>query len=46
MGQAILDFPHSHGLRRAYPQAVDLSAEDQAALEAAQAEFNGSDGAT
>jgi ParB family chromosome partitioning protein len=39
--QVFLDYPHSHGLRRTYPQAVDLSAEDQAALEAAQSEFNG-----
>jgi ParB family chromosome partitioning protein len=38
--QVFLDYPHSHGLRRTYPQAVDLSAEDQAALDAAQAEFN------
>ena len=38
--QVFLDYPHSHGLRRTYPQAVDLSAEDQAALDAAQAEFD------
>jgi len=38
--QVFLDYPHSHGLRRIYPRAVDLSAEDQAALDAAQAEFN------
>ncbi|MEW6769753.1 MAG: ParB/RepB/Spo0J family partition protein [Pseudomonadota bacterium] len=38
--QVFLDYPHSHGLRRTYPQAVDLSVEDQAALDAAQAEFN------
>jgi len=38
--QVFLDYPHSHGLRRTYPQPVDLSAEDQAALDAAQAEFN------
>jgi ParB family transcriptional regulator, chromosome partitioning protein len=38
--QVFLDYPHSHGLRRTYPQAVDLSAEDQAALDAARAEFN------
>ena len=30
--EAHLDYPHTHGLRRAYPQAVELSAEDQAAL--------------
>ncbi|MGM5025106.1 ParB/RepB/Spo0J family partition protein [Tardiphaga sp. 862_B3_N4_1] len=39
--QVHLDYPHSHGLRRTYPQPVDLSAEDQTALDAAQAEFNG-----
>jgi ParB family chromosome partitioning protein len=38
--QAHLDFPHAHGLRRTYPQPVELLAEDQAALDAVQAEFN------
>ena len=38
--QVFLDYPHSHGLRRIYPQAVDLSAEDQAALDAAKGEFD------
>jgi ParB family transcriptional regulator, chromosome partitioning protein len=38
--QPHLDFPHAHGLRRIYPHPVELSAEDQAALDAAQAEFN------
>ena len=38
--EANLDFPHGHGLRRVYPREVELSAEDQAAYEAAQAEFN------
>jgi ParB family chromosome partitioning protein len=38
--QVFLDYPHSHGLRLTYPQAVELSAEDQAALGAARAEFN------
>ena len=38
--QAHLDYPHSHGLRRTYPQPVDLSVEDQATLDVAQAEFN------
>jgi ParB family chromosome partitioning protein len=33
-----LDFPHAHGLRRVYPHQVELSAEDQAALEAARHE--------
>lgn len=38
--EANLDFPHGHGLRRVYPREVELPAEDQAAYEAAQAEFN------
>jgi ParB family transcriptional regulator, chromosome partitioning protein len=38
--QVHLDYPHSHGLRRTYPQPVDLSAEDEAALDASQAEFS------
>jgi ParB family chromosome partitioning protein len=38
--QVFLDYPHNHGLRRTYPEAVDVSAEDQAALDAAQVEFN------
>jgi ParB family chromosome partitioning protein len=38
--QVFLDYPHSHGLRRTYPQPVDLSAEDQAALNAVKAEFD------
>jgi ParB family chromosome partitioning protein len=38
--QVFLDYPHSHGLRRIYPQAVDLSAEDQAALDNVKGEFN------
>src|SRR5882724_12673267 len=38
--QAFLDYPHSHGLRRTYPQAVELAAEDQAALGAARGEFD------
>ena len=38
--QVFLDYPHSHGLRRTYPQAVELSAEDQAALDAAKGEFD------
>ncbi|WP_050420637.1 ParB/RepB/Spo0J family partition protein [Bradyrhizobium tropiciagri] len=35
-----LDFPHAHGMRRAYPHPVELSAEDQATLEAVQSEFD------
>jgi ParB family transcriptional regulator, chromosome partitioning protein len=38
--QVYLDYPHSHGLRRTYPQAVDLLAEDRAALDAARGEFD------
>jgi ParB family chromosome partitioning protein len=38
--QVFLDYPHSHGLRRIYPQAVELAAEDQAALDAARREFD------
>ncbi|WP_316174389.1 ParB/RepB/Spo0J family partition protein [Bradyrhizobium sp. SZCCHNRI1073] len=34
--EAHLDFPRAHGLRRVYPHQVELSAEDQAALEAAR----------
>jgi ParB family chromosome partitioning protein len=37
--QAYLDYPHSHGLKRAYPDMVDLSPEDATAYEAAQAAF-------
>jgi ParB family transcriptional regulator, chromosome partitioning protein len=37
--QVFLDYPHSHGLRRTYPQPVELSA-DQAALDAARGELN------
>ncbi|MCS3898527.1 ParB family chromosome partitioning protein [Bradyrhizobium japonicum USDA 38] len=35
-----LDFPHAHGMRRAYPHPVDLSADDQIALQAVQSEFD------
>lgn len=38
--QAFLDYPHANGLRRVYPQPVDLSPEDQAKLDAAQAEYD------
>ncbi|MGC2087175.1 MAG: ParB/RepB/Spo0J family partition protein, partial [Bradyrhizobium sp.] len=38
--EANLDFPHGHGLRRVYPRQVELSAEDQAAYHAAQAEVD------
>lgn len=35
-----LDFPHAHGMRRTYPHPVELSADDQTALQAVQAEFD------
>jgi ParB family chromosome partitioning protein len=38
--QVFLDYPRSHELRRTYPQAVDLSTEDQAALDTARGEFD------
>jgi ParB family transcriptional regulator, chromosome partitioning protein len=38
--QVFLDYPHSHGLRRTYPQAVELSAEVQTALDNVTGEFN------
>jgi len=37
--EAYLDYPHSHGLRRTYPDAVELSEEDAATYEVAQAAF-------
>ncbi len=36
--EATPDFPHAHGLRRLYPQAVELSAEERARLDALTAE--------
>jgi ParB family transcriptional regulator, chromosome partitioning protein len=38
--QVHLDFPHAHGMRRTYPHPVELSMEDQAALEAARSEVD------
>ncbi|MFG1420508.1 ParB/RepB/Spo0J family partition protein [Roseixanthobacter liquoris] len=35
-----IDYPHAHGLRRAYPLPVELSEEDAAAYAAAQEEYN------
>lgn len=35
-----LAFPHAHGMRRAYPHPVALSAEDRTALQVAQTEFD------
>ena len=34
-----IDWPHAHGLRRTYPQPVELSEEDKAAYDAAQEEL-------
>ncbi|MDK8875277.1 ParB/RepB/Spo0J family partition protein [Paracoccus sp. SSJ] len=36
---AYLDFPHAHGMRRAYPHPVELSEEDATAYDAAQDEL-------
>ncbi|MBR0900689.1 ParB N-terminal domain-containing protein [Bradyrhizobium tropiciagri] len=38
--EAHLDFPHAHGMRRVYPHPVELSADDQVALDAVQSEFD------
>lgn len=38
--EVFIDYPHAHGLRRVYPQPVDLSEEHLAAREAAQEEFD------
>ena len=38
--EAHLDYPHAHGLRRVYPSPVDLSDEDAAAYETAQAAYD------
>jgi ParB family transcriptional regulator, chromosome partitioning protein len=38
--EAHLDFPHAHGMRRTYPHPVELSPEDQVALEAARCEVD------
>ncbi|MFZ5617654.1 MAG: ParB/RepB/Spo0J family partition protein [Pseudomonadota bacterium] len=35
-----IDYPHAHGLRRAYPRPVELSEEDAAAYDAAQEEYD------
>jgi ParB family transcriptional regulator, chromosome partitioning protein len=35
-----IDYPHAHGMRRFYPQTVDLSVEDEAAGETAQREYD------
>jgi len=36
--EAMPDFPHAHGLRRIYPQAVEFSPDDQARLDALTSE--------
>ena len=38
--QVNIDYPHAHGLRRTYPQPVELSEEDAAAYAAAQEEYD------
>ena len=38
--EAHIDYPHAHGLRRFYPQAVALSEEEEARLEALSAEHD------
>lgn len=35
-----IDFPHAHGMRRTYPHPVELSAEDAAAYDTAQEEYD------
>ncbi|ESZ12314.1 plasmid stablization protein ParB [Mesorhizobium sp. L2C085B000] len=35
-----IDYPHANGLRRTYPEPVDLSVEDEAAYATASDEFN------
>ncbi len=35
-----IDYPHAHGMSRYYPDYVELSAEDEAAREAAQMEYD------
>ncbi|MCQ8279973.1 ParB/Srx family N-terminal domain-containing protein [Acetobacteraceae bacterium KSS8] len=35
-----IDYPHAHGMSRYYPDYVELSAEDEAAREAAQVEYD------
>jgi ParB family chromosome partitioning protein len=38
--EAHIDFPHAHGMRRVYPQPVELSPQDEADYAAAQEEFD------
>ncbi|MFG1345469.1 ParB/Srx family N-terminal domain-containing protein [Xanthobacter autotrophicus DSM 431] len=37
---ALIEFPHAHGLRRAYPHPVELPEDEEAALAAVQAEYD------
>ncbi len=37
--QAFMDYPNAHGLRRTYPETVELSPEDTAAYEVVQSAF-------
>lgn len=38
--QVHIDYPHAHGLRRAYPQKVELSEAEEAAFATAQEEYD------
>ncbi|KJF71771.1 MULTISPECIES: ParB/RepB/Spo0J family partition protein [Agrobacterium] len=38
--EAFIDFPHAHGMRRIYPQTVELSEADEVAYAAAKHEFD------
>ncbi|MGD9664298.1 MAG: ParB/RepB/Spo0J family partition protein [Novosphingobium sp.] len=38
--EAHIDYPHAHGMRRFYPEAVALSDEDEKRLEAASAQYD------
>ncbi len=38
--EAHIDYPHAHGMRRFYPQAVDLSDEDEARLDVLSTEHD------
>lgn len=38
--EAHIDYPHAHGMRRVYPQPVELSDEDEARLEAASVAYD------
>ncbi|ALC14385.1 ParB/RepB/Spo0J family partition protein [Sphingopyxis sp. 113P3] len=38
--EALIDYPHAHGMRRFYPQSIPLSDEDEARLEALSTEHD------